>query len=99
MASIGLEGLSKVFDGLVAVDDLSLEIADGEFYVLLGPTGAGKTTTLRCLSGLERDHEGRVSIGGTDVTEWSPANRDVAMVFQQYSLYPTSPCARTSSSR
>ncbi len=88
MASIGLEGLSKVFDGLVAVDDLSLEIADGEFYVLLGPTGAGKTTTLRCLSGLERDHEGRVSIGGTDVTEWSPANRDVAMVFQQYSLYP-----------
>ena len=88
MASIRFENVTKSFDGLVAVDRLNLEIGDREFYVLLGPTGAGKTTSLRCLSGLERAHEGRVFIGGTDVTEWNPASRDVAMVFQQYSLYP-----------
>jgi len=88
VAAIRFDNLGKTFDGLVAVDDLNLEINDGEFYVLLGPTGAGKTTTLRCLSGLERTHEGRIFIGGADVTEWSPASRDVAMVFQQYSLYP-----------
>ena len=83
-----LEHLTKTFDGLAAIDDLSLGVDDGEFFVLLGPTGAGKTTTLRCLAGLEREHEGKIYIGGNDVTEWSPASRDVAMVFQQYSLYP-----------
>ena len=88
MASIRFDNVTKSYDGAVAVDHLNLEIHDREFYVLLGPTGAGKTTTLRCLSGLEPAHEGRVLIDGTDVTDWSPANRDVAMVFQQYSLYP-----------
>jgi multiple sugar transport system ATP-binding protein len=80
--------VSKDFDGLMAVDNLSLEVRDQEFYVLLGPTGAGKTTSLRCMSGLESKHEGQVFIAGNDVTDWSPASRDVAMVFQQYSLYP-----------
>ncbi|MDJ0957401.1 MAG: ABC transporter ATP-binding protein [Arenicellales bacterium] len=88
MAAIRLDSVTKKYDGVIAVDDLTLEIQDQEFYVLLGPTGAGKTTTLRCLSGLESAHEGRVFIDNKDVTDWSPANRDVAMVFQQYSLYP-----------
>ena len=88
VAAIRLESVTKKYDGVIAVDDLTLEIQDQEFYVLLGPTGAGKTTTLRCLSGLESAHEGQVFIDNRDVTGWSPANRDVAMVFQQYSLYP-----------
>ncbi len=71
-----------------AVHDLSLDIADGELMVLLGPTGAGKTTTLRTIAGLERPDAGRVTIGGRDVTAEPPAVRDVAFVFQQYSLYP-----------
>ena len=71
-----------------AVRDLSLDIADGELMVLLGPTGAGKTTALRTIAGLERPDAGRVSIGGRDVTAEPPAVRDVAFVFQQYSLYP-----------
>ena len=88
MAAIRFENLTKTFDGLVAVDHLNLSIKDGEFYVLLGPTGAGKTTSLRCLSGLDRQHDGKIYIGDDEVTDWAPANRDVAMVFQQYSLYP-----------
>lgn len=88
MAEVRLEGISKRFGQTAAVADLSLAIADGEFVVLLGPTGAGKTTTLRLVAGLEAADEGRVHIGGRDVTREPPAPRDVTFVFQQYSLYP-----------
>ncbi|MBF0278162.1 MAG: ABC transporter ATP-binding protein [SAR324 cluster bacterium] len=88
MASITFENLTKKYDDLTAVNDLNLSVNDGEFYVMLGPTGAGKTTSLRCLSGLDKDYQGSVYIGNSNVTDWSPAHRDVAMVFQQYSLYP-----------
>jgi multiple sugar transport system ATP-binding protein len=88
MAEIALAGVTKSFGALTAVADLSFEIADGEFMVLLGPTGAGKTTTLRLVAGLERPDAGRISIAGRDVTHAPPAERDVAFVFQQFSLYP-----------
>ncbi|MCZ4089138.1 ABC transporter ATP-binding protein [Sinorhizobium psoraleae] len=88
MAEVILQGIAKTFGDAAAVDDLSLTINDGEFVVLLGPTGAGKTTTLRLIAGLERPDKGRVTIAGTDVGRQSPAERDVAFVFQQYSLYP-----------
>lgn len=88
MAEIRLEGVSKRFGSVEAVDGLHLEARDGEFIVLLGPTGAGKTTTLRLVAGLEKPDAGRVYIGGRDVTDTTPAPRDVSFVFQQYSLYP-----------
>jgi multiple sugar transport system ATP-binding protein len=88
MARIRLENLSKKFSGHVAVEDLDLDVADGEFFVLLGPTGAGKTTTLRLIAGLEKPTLGRIHIGDADVNDWGPAERDVALVLQQYSLYP-----------
>ena len=81
--------MTKVFDGGVkAVDDVSLEIADGEFMVLVGPSGCGKTTLLRMIAGLEQVSSGRVILGGEDVTDRSPRERDIAMVFQNYALYP-----------
>lgn len=88
MAEIALRGVVKRFDRVVAVDDLHLTVRDGEFVVLLGPTGAGKTTTLRLVAGLERPERGRIEIGGMEVTAMPPAARDVAFVFQQFSLYP-----------
>jgi len=88
MADVLLHGISKSFKDHVAVDDLNLRIADGEFVVLLGPTGAGKTTTLRLIAGLEKPDAGTVQIAGRDATRLEPAARDVAFVFQQYSLYP-----------
>jgi multiple sugar transport system ATP-binding protein len=88
MADVELRGVTKRFGQTAAVADLSLTIGDGEFVVLLGPTGAGKTTTLRLIAGLERPDEGRISIADRDVTRRPPAERDVAFVFQQYSLYP-----------
>ncbi|MGB3418361.1 MAG: ABC transporter ATP-binding protein [Mesorhizobium sp.] len=88
MAHIRLENISKKFGGHTALSGLDLEIADGEFFVLLGETGAGKTTTLRLIAGLEKPTEGRVLIDGVDVAEWGAAERDVALVLQQYSLYP-----------
>jgi len=88
MAEVTLSGVSKRFGKEVAVEGLSMEIPDGAFVVLLGPTGAGKTTTLRLISGLERPDEGDITIGGRSVVNDTPAQRDVAMVFQQYSLYP-----------
>jgi multiple sugar transport system ATP-binding protein len=88
MASIELREVSKRFGAVHAVADASLTVGDGEFFVLLGPTGAGKTTTLRLVAGLERPDRGTVWIGGRDATAASPAMRDVAFVFQQYSLYP-----------
>jgi multiple sugar transport system ATP-binding protein len=88
MAEVRLDAVSKRFSKATAVQDLSLTVADGEFVVLLGPTGAGKTTTLRLVAGLEQPDAGRVWIGGRDMTRASSAARDVAFVFQQYSLYP-----------
>jgi multiple sugar transport system ATP-binding protein len=88
MADVSLAGVTKRFGDTLAVNDLSVEIDDGSFVVLLGPTGAGKTTTLRVVAGLEKPDSGRVAIGRRDVTTSPPAARDVAFVFQQYSLYP-----------
>lgn len=88
MADVAIEGATKRFGRITAVRDLSLTVNNGEFVVLLGPTGAGKTTTLRLVAGLEQPDEGRVRIAGEDVTHEPPAARDVAFVFQQYSLYP-----------
>ncbi|MEQ1955654.1 ABC transporter ATP-binding protein [Mesorhizobium sp. CN2-181] len=88
MADVSLRGVSKRFGETEAVSELNLHIANGEFVVLLGPTGAGKTTTLRLIAGLERPEQGSIVIAGRDVTKLEPAGRDVAFVFQQYSLYP-----------
>lgn len=88
MADLRLDQVTRRFGAVTAVDSISLTVADGEFLVLLGPTGAGKTTTLRLIAGLEQPDQGRVFIGGADVTATPPATRDVAFVFQQYSLYP-----------
>src|SRR5712675_2731603 len=88
MAEVSLLEVSKSYGAVEAVRDLSLSIAHGEFVVLLGPTGAGKTTTLRLIAGLERPDRGNVLIQGRTVTNEVPAERDVAFVFQQYSLYP-----------
>jgi len=89
MAEIHLENVTKLFPGdVAAVDDVSLEIADGEFLVLVGPSGCGKTTLLRMIAGLEEVTDGLISIGGAEVTDLAPRRRDVAMVFQSYALYP-----------
>jgi len=88
MAEVTLANMSKSFGARQAVADLSLHVPDGEILVLLGPTGAGKTTTLRLIAGLETPDAGRVLLDGRDVTAEPPAARDVALVFQQYSLYP-----------
>jgi multiple sugar transport system ATP-binding protein len=88
MAEVVLTGVSKTFGKTEAVRDVSMTVPDGGFVVLLGPTGAGKTTTLRLIAGLEAPDAGSVTIGGVPVDRISPAERNVAMVFQQYSLYP-----------
>ena len=88
MADVVLDRLTKRFGPVTAVDDISMTIPDGAFVVLLGPTGAGKTTTLRLIAGLETPDAGDISIDGASVRTDTPAQRDVAMVFQQYSLYP-----------
>lgn len=88
MAEIVLRHLTRRYGDVTALDDLSLTVPDGAFVVLLGPTGAGKTTTLRMVSGLEQPDRGEVFIGGQPMNGLPPAQRNVAMVFQQYSLYP-----------
>ncbi len=89
MAEIVLDGISKKFaDGFEAVKDLNLEIADGEFMILVGPSGCGKSTALRMIAGLEDITDGKLTIGGNVVNERAPKDRDIAMVFQNYALYP-----------
>src|SRR5688500_15262289 len=88
MAHIQLKNITKKFGNHTALRHLDLDIADGEFFVLLGETGAGKTTTLRLIAGLEKPTAGQILIDGADVADWGPAERDVALVLQQYSLYP-----------
>ena len=89
MADLEVRGLTKVFPGGVrALDGLSLHIQDGEFFALLGPSGCGKTTLLRSIAGLETPNSGQILIGGRDVTRLPPGARDLAMVFQDYALYP-----------
>jgi multiple sugar transport system ATP-binding protein len=89
VGGISLERVSKVFPGgVVAVDDVELAIGDGEFIVLVGPSGCGKSTLLRMIAGLEAVSSGRIRIGDREVTELAPRSRDVAMVFQNYALYP-----------
>src|SRR5438270_14008814 len=89
MATIEFRDLSKVFpDGTVAVDGVDLEIADGEFLVLVGPSGSGKTTVLRIAAGLDEATSGEVLIGGEVVNDVAPMDRNIAMVFQSYALYP-----------
>ena len=88
MAAISIRKLCKSYGALVAVDNLDLDIADGEFVSLLGPSGCGKTTTLRMLAGLDFPTSGTIAIGERIVNDLAPAKRDIAMVFQSYALYP-----------
>jgi len=88
MASVSVKQLVKRFDQNIAVNHLDLDVRDGEFMVFLGPSGCGKTTTLRCISGLEIPDDGEIRIGDEIVTKKEPAERDIAFVFQSFSLYP-----------
>ena len=97
VAEVTYDGASRVYAGtppVRAVDTLDLEVADGEFLVLVGPSGSGKSTALRMLAGLEDVDEGAIRIGGRDVTNVPPKDRDIAMVFQSYALYPHMTVAR-----
>ena len=88
MAQVKIGDVSKAFGVVTVLDDVDIDIPDGEFMVFVGPSGCGKTTLLRTIAGLERPSSGRVMIGEDDVTAWPPARRGVAMVFQSYALYP-----------
>ena len=88
MAKVKIENVSINFGTTAALSNIDFEVKNSEFFILLGPTGAGKTTTLRLISGLERPDSGKILIDGIDVTKVQPAYRDTAFVFQQYSLYP-----------
>ena len=86
--AISLRGLRKEFGSVVAVDGIDLDIANGEFFSMLGPSGSGKTTVLRMVAGFETPTDGRVELGGADVTRHPPFARDVNTVFQDYALFP-----------
>ena len=88
MATVRLENITKRFGDLIALDDITLDIRDEEFFVLLGQTGAGKTTTLRCIAGLDKPEEGAIYLDDVSVNDKTPAERDVAFVFQSHILYP-----------
>ena len=92
MANAKLDGLAKVFgdrdSGIVAIENLTITIEDGEFLVFVGPSGCGKSTTLRCIAGLETVTEGAIILGDDDITNEKPKDRNIAMVFQNYALYP-----------
>ena len=88
MAQIKLDNVTKKFGAVTAVKEVSLAIEEGEFFALLGPSGCGKTTTLRLIAGLETPNSGNIFIGERNVTNLAPRERDVAMVFQDYALYP-----------
>ncbi len=88
-ADVRLVGVSRHFGELAAVDDLTLEVAPGEFFTMLGPSGSGKTTTLRLIAGFEHPDAGRIELGGVDVTAAPPYARDVNTVFQDYALFRT----------
>jgi len=88
MASVTFDHVTKKFGDVTAVNDLSIHIEDKEFLVLVGPSGCGKSTALRCLAGLEEVTEGRILIGDQVVNDVAPKDRDIAMVFQSYALYP-----------
>src|SRR5437773_9580373 len=88
MAEIRIKHITKRFGEFVALHELDLTIRDGEFLILLGPSGCGKTTTLRSIAGLERQTSGDIFIGDRKVNDLSPGDRDIAMVFQFYALYP-----------
>jgi len=89
MARVAFDGVTKVYPGpVVAVEDLTLEVADGEFLILVGPSGCGKSTALRMVAGLERISDGTIAIGDRVVNDVPPKDRDIAMVFQNYALYP-----------
>src|ERR1700712_1111408 len=83
-----IENVSKAFGGVIAVDDLSLDIAAGEFFALLGPSGCGKTTLLRMLAGFETPDKGRILLDGVDIAAVPPHRRPVNMMFQSYALFP-----------
>ncbi len=88
MADLKISGLHKHYGAFHAVRGVDLEVPSGEFTVLVGPSGCGKSTLLRTIAGLEEASEGRIEIGGRDVTWDRPRDRDIAMVFQNYALYP-----------
>ncbi|GAH82694.1 unnamed protein product, partial [marine sediment metagenome] len=88
MANVILKNLTKRFKEVTAVDNISIEIKDKEFAVLVGPSGCGKTTTLRAIAGLEEATQGEIYIGDRLVNDVQPKDRDIAMVFQNYALYP-----------
>ncbi len=96
MAVVEFDRVSKRFGHVDALEEVSFEIGDGEFVVLVGPSGSGKTTALRILAGLELPTSGEIRVDGRVVNDLSPRDRDVAMVFQDYALYPQMPwCSRT----
>ena len=89
MAAIEFRGVTKRFpDGTIAVDDLTIDVADGEFMIFVGPSGCGKTTALRMVAGLEQPTSGEILVGDIVVNDLDPVDRDIAMVFQNYALYP-----------
>jgi ABC-type sugar transport system ATPase subunit len=88
MAKVSIHGLGREYGAVRVLEDVSLEIADGELLVLVGPSGCGKSTLLRCIAGLDEPTRGRIEIDGVEVTKKEPRERDLAMVFQSYALYP-----------